>query len=44
MYDGLKLVEKTSSQDVVVGIIHFDYIEKQILGPGILNSAKGYWK
>jgi hypothetical protein len=44
MNDGLKLVEETSSQDAIVGVIHLHYIERQVLGSGILNGAKRYWK
>jgi hypothetical protein len=42
MNDSFELVEKTSPQDSVVGIVHFHYVKRKLLYPGVLNSVKGY--
>jgi hypothetical protein len=44
MNDRFELVKETSPQDFIVGVIHFHYVKRQILYPGVLDSAKGYWE
>jgi hypothetical protein len=42
MNDGLTLVEESSTQDAIVGVIHLHYIKRQVLGSSILDGAKRY--
>jgi hypothetical protein len=40
MNDGFKLVEESSSQNAIVGIIHLHYIERQILSSAFWTVPK----